>query len=180
MKKIKNSELYKLPPNYGSESVDITLYCRTYLLENNYLENNVETNINLLKRAITNYSIIKMAEWNIDLEKIQMENIEDLSYLSKTLNDRIPTKEEQDSFFAQYIHCIIYIYSQIVKQEPMIWKKRENEDNRKCYIEIETKTFVTDKSLDSYKIPNRLLEIISLIEKLKFNKETEKNPILIK
>ena len=123
-----------------------------------------------------------MVEWNIDLENIPIENIEDLSFLLKTLNDSIPTKEEQDSFFSQYTHCIIYIYSQIVKQEPMEWKKTENNEDNNCYIEENerTMTLVTSNSLDFYKIPVYLLEIISLLEKLNSYERKEKNPVLKK
>ena len=58
--------------NYASSSVDVTLESSNYLLEHNFLENNQETNISLLERSLINYSILKLVEWNIDIEKLNL------------------------------------------------------------------------------------------------------------
>lgn len=90
----KQIEKYK-SQNYGSESIDITLVCRNYLLENNFHENSASKNIELLEQVLVNYSVIKLSEWNPAYEKLAIENWDDLNIVINALNDQIPTYEEK-------------------------------------------------------------------------------------
>ena len=100
--------------NYASSSVDVTLESRNYLLEHNFLENNQETNISLLERSLINYSILKLVEWNIDIEKLNLEEIDNLDYLLKTLNSEIPSskeREEESDKSLRSSNTLYYLYS---------------------------------------------------------------------
>lgn len=170
-----NIKNYTLRINYSSESVSLCHECCSYLLENNFFQNNEEDNIKLLEHAIINYSILKLNDWKIDLDEIGIENWNNLEDILNALNNHIPTDEEKEGFFAQYIHCIIFIYSKIKKQEPIEWKKTEH-DKLFAYIfkNGELRKVITNKQTPSYQIP------IKLLEKIKSFYPKEKNSILTK
>lgn len=157
--------------NYASSSVDVTLESRNYLLEHNFLENNQETNISLLERSLINYSILKLVEWNVDIEKLNLEEIDNLDYLLKTLSSEIPSSKEREEFFAQYTHCIIYIVSNIVRRNPIVW---ESNTDSEIEFKLDKNTLTTNKKIESYQIP------LMLINKIKENYNTKKNPVMIK
>lgn len=165
----ENSNYTKI--KYDSSSVDITLECCNYLLEHNFFTNDKETNIHLLERALINYSILKLVEWKADLEKLDMEKIDNLTYLIKNLNEEIPSNEEKESFFGQYTHCIIYILSKIKKEEPITWQSDTNSD---IEFKLDKDTLTTNKKIESYQIP------ILLIDKIKEPYKKQKNPVMIK
>lgn len=157
--------------NYESDSIDVALNCSKYLLENDFYNNSEETNIELLEKGLMNYSIIKLYEWNADLEKL--DSIDNLSYLLNELAKMIPTRSQKKDFFTQYTHCIIYIVSKINKQEPISWEKIDSdaigygfttENNR-------INKFVTDEAIDPEMIP------IVLLNEIKNMYTKEKRPI---
>lgn len=162
--------------NYSSDSVDITLKCRNYLQENNFYENQEIENLKLIEKSLVNYSILKMADWGIDFDKVGIEDWDNLGNILEVLNRYIPTKEEKEGFFDQYTYCIIYFYSVIRHQEPIKWIKSNDTIVDYTYITDngELKKFITRKSTQPYKTP------LSLLNKLKSYSTKEKNPVLKK
>ena len=171
----KQLEKYK-SHNYGSESIDITLVCRNYLLENNFHENSASKNIELLEQVLVNYSVIKLSEWNPAYEKLAIKNWNDLNILINALNDQIPTYEEKKGFFAQYTLCILYIYASIMKQTNIEWNQSKDAQDLYTYITYNgiLKKVITKESTPPHEIP------IQLLEKIKSYNSKTKNPVLKK
>ena len=174
----KNIDIKPTIINYGSESIDIFKKCCSYLIENNFYNNDKETNINLLEKSLINYTIINLVEWNIDIENIGIDNFDNLKLLLDKTNNIIPTLQEQKDYFNQYTYCILYIYSQIIKQQndEIKWNTSELVEND-IILEYENNILKSITTNDKY-IPHELP--ILLLNKLKAKHKTNKNPILIK
>lgn len=171
--KLNNQRIIK----YGSESVDITKQCCNYLLENNFFENDKLTNLNLLEHILVNFSIIKLVEWNIDLDTIGVHNFDNLEEILTALNEVIPTKEEKESYFSQYVHCILYFFETINKQHEIKWI-RKNESNFEINYIFENNILNeinTGINISIHEIPTQLLEKFKSLYQ-----EKEKNPVLKK
>ena len=165
--------------NYDSASVDISLSCHNYLLENNFFENSEMDNIELLEQALINYSVLKLSEWDNDFDKnLKIEDWNNLQLLLEALNSYIPTDKSKEAFFAQYTHCIIHLYSVITKSKPIKWTHLNNNIFEMPYAYImdqgKIKELDTNKSAIPYKIP------LSLLNTIKLNHKEKKNPILKK
>lgn len=174
--KMKNTKINYVLRNYASESVNIALECCNYLLENNFYQNQEIENIELLEKAIINYSILKLANWKINLEELGIENWDNLEAILGTISKNIPTEKEREEFFAQYTHAIIFIYGKIEKELPITWIRKE--ETKVDYIYLlengKLKEFITKKSVTPYEIP------ITLLAKIKSFYAKEKNPVLKK
>lgn len=175
MKKTKKTIPKK---DYSSESIDITRKCCSYLVENNFYQNQEQDNIELIEKALISYSTAKVVEWKIDLNKVKIEAFGDLSNLLNILNDHISTEKERDAFFAQYTHCIIFLYSKIKNRKPIKWTKVEKSTLPMAYTYIteenELVEFITTEVTIPYEIP------LKLLEKIKSYYPEKKNPTLQK
>ena len=98
--------------------------------------------------------VIESFEYDIEKEKITNK-------ISK----------EREEFFAQYTHCIIYIVSNILRKNPIVW---ESNTDSEIEFKLDENTLTTNKKIESYQIP------LMLIDKIKENYNTKKNPVMIK
>lgn len=160
--------------DFSNESIDVSIKCCFYLMEKNFHYNSLETNINLLEKVLINYSIIKLSEWNVQIEDLmQLDNLESVCSL---LNSSIPDKNKQ-SFFIQYIHCILYVIGKFRGQvKQIIWISSDEIDEEIKLEEIDNNitTVITNQEIPFYQLPYKILE--------KFKNEylNEKSPILKK
>jgi len=162
---------------YSNESINITKDCCKYLIENNFHENDELTNLNLLEHSLINFSIIKLIDWNIDIEKIGINNFDNLEELLNVLNNIIPTIEEKESYFSQYIHCILYVTARINKQLDIKWNKNKNTHAKIIYTFKDNvlKEINTSQNINIHNIPVKLLKKLKSLYPAK-----EKNPVLKK
>ncbi len=174
----RNLNMKEINPtiNYTNESIDITKKCCKYLIENHYYENDKEKNTEILERFLINYSILKLYDWQINIEKLEIENWDYLPEILKTMSDYISTEEEKQSFFEQYVHCILYVDSNMNHKSPMQWKCDKNIDGAYCIKEDKFGNiqFITNEILPFYQIP------IELLSYIKYQNMDQKNPILKK
>lgn len=170
MKKTEN--IYKKNIDYSNESITLIKDSCDYLIENNFYENDKLTNLNLLEQSLINYTIFKLYDWNINIDNIEINNIEDVL---KIVNISIPNEEEKNSYLIQYVHCIIFIYAKINKQpEIKINYSNTNNDIIYDYYNNILKS-ITINNNNLYEIPSLLLNHFKSIYDNK-----EKNPVLIK
>lgn len=163
--------------DYGSESSDIIQNISSYLVEHGFYQNDEITNVSVLENGLINYSIIKLVDWNIDVEKISMDKLNDLESLCYIISSYIPTNMERYEYFMQYIHSIIYALGCINKQEQILLNKISSYDREVDFTISDNKVESIDinRNVPSYLLP------IKLLNKVKdyFN-EKEKNPVLQK
>ena len=75
---MEKNNIYHTKTNYSSESVDVIKQCCSYLVEHNFYYNDIITNVNLLEKSLINYSIIKLNDWDVDIEKLDTLKLEEL------------------------------------------------------------------------------------------------------
>lgn len=162
---------------YGNESINITKDCCKYLIENNFHENDELTNLNLLENSLINFSIIKLIDWNIDIEKIGITNFDNLKELLIVIDNIIPTDKEKESYFSQYVHCILYVTEKINKQPEIKWNKNKdiNEEIIYTFKDNILKEITTSQNINIHSIPVKLLNEVKSLFQTK-----EKNPVLKK
>jgi hypothetical protein len=175
MRNKENIESYIPQIHYSSESVDIRKKCCQYLLENNFHQNKELENLILLEKSLINYSVLKLFDWKLDIDKIKIDDWDNLEVLLETLNKIIPTDSERESFFAQYIHCIIYVYGNI-KNDTQIQCTNYNDNiSYLCITENkELRDIITNRKIPDYQIALQLLNKMNSLYK------DEKNPVLVK
>lgn len=168
---------YQKRINYSEESVDLIQMCCISLKENNFYKNDKLTNLKNLEQFLINYTTLKLYSWDICLENLEVENFINLNTLLKTTSQFIPSDDERNAFFSQYVHCILYIYQQINNQPNEIkWDKTNNELNIRYIFLNNTLTKInTGKNIAIHKIPTALLTKFKSIYE-----EKEKNPVLTK
>ena len=172
MKKINT---YQPKIEYENESVSLRKECCNYLLANNFFQNSKLENLLLIENYLIDFSIIKLFEWQQDIEKIDMEKINNLESICEIINSNIPTKEDKHSYFILYIHCIIFLLGEINKQQEikLIEEKLDKEINIKITDNIIEKV-VINKENPIHKIPS------ILINETKRLYEDKKVPVLKK
>lgn len=147
--------------HYDFETIDLTNYCRNYLMEHNYLQNDELTNLELVERGLINYSIIKLtADWNFTSDDLK-NNITNLLEINKIIDTTIPTEREKEHFFSAYILYILYIFSAINGQSPISLSTNNdiptNEIIYKYYNDIIIEVIINPKT-NYYEIPSKLLD----------------------
>lgn len=147
--------------NYNFESIDLNKYCRSYLMEHNYLENDELTNLNLVERSLINYSIVKLtADWNFNSSNIK-ENANSLLDISKIIDTTITTNKEKENYFSAYIYYILYIFSAISSQSPINWIKNEECPKDEIFFNYDKDLIIeviTNPNTNIYEVPSKLLE----------------------
>lgn len=147
--------------NYDFETMDLTSYCRNYLMEHDYLQNDQLTNIELVERWLINYSIIKLtADWNFTSDDIK-NNINNLLEINKIIDTTIPTNKEKTTYFSTYIFYILYIFSAINSQCPINFTTDNTIPLNEIIYKYNNDTIievVINPESNYYEIPSKLLE----------------------
>lgn len=176
MKKKTIPNIYTPTIYYENESIDITKYCRDYMVKHNIHTNTIIENIFLLEKALEIYSCQKLINWKRKQNKeIDLENIESwmtLDGIIQNLNDSIPTDTQKFDYFVQYIHCIIYMLGKINKTNNFT---KEEENSLQEVFTIERNQIILNPTISIHEVPTKMLEKIKEIYITK-----EKNPILKK
>jgi len=165
----KNNEMITYIPktDYANESLTVMKACCDNLVELNFYHNDKLENLTLLEQSLFSYSILKLLKWN--KTDFDMKAITGLDNICELINSHIPTEEESDSYFTQYVHCILYITGKINNQIEIKWKRDEIEED--IVIESENNIITkitTNKNIPTHQLPNKLLlEIRKLYEKEK-------------
>lgn len=153
--------------HYESESVDVTKFCCEALLEQNFYHNNGIENIKKLEDILFHYSMIKILTWDKELENNNTDYIEEISTLegiSNVIKNKIPTETQKNSYFAQYIHCIIYILGVINNHHQIEWL--ENNSSKDIIIRKDNDIIteiITPKNMPYEQIPNKLIDKIKAL-----------------
>lgn len=172
---MKKEYNYQAKINYENESVSLRKECCNYLLENDYFNNEKIKNINLMEKYLIDFSIIKLAEWNYDIENIDIEKLNNLESMCEIINSNIPTQKDSYSYFILYIHCIVFLLGEINKQKEI--KLKEEKLDKIIDIEINNniiENITIDNETPIYKIPSLLIKEIKNIY------EDKKVPVLKK
>lgn len=166
-RKKENVTKYQPIIHYESESVDVTKFCCESLLEQNFYRNGNNENVEKLEDILFHYSMIKVLTWDKELENNSTDYIKDVSTLAEINNvikNKIPTETQKNSYFAQYVHCIIYILSVINNHQQIEWL--ENNNSKDIVIRKENDIIteiITPKNIPYEQLPSKLIDQIKTI-----------------
>ena len=111
--------------------------------------------------------MIKLLTWDKELENNSTDYIKDVSTLAEINNiikNKIPTETQKNSYFAQYVHCIIYILSVINNHQQIEWL--ENNNSKDIVIRKENgiiTEIITPKNIPYEQLPSKLIDQIKTI-----------------
>lgn len=155
--------------DYGSASIDVTMKVANNFKLHKYIEHTEEEKIDLLESSLVDYSISKLNDWCININPDKFRHLQDvLDVMDKVMpNDTTVT----DSYFNQYVHCILYILGKIRQQEQIELLEIELDHDVAIFIENDTSTIkaiAINENTKKYKIP---ATIINTYREKYFNKE---------
>lgn len=149
--------------HYENESVDVIKTCCDFLYEHNFYQNDNFDNFNLLEEALSNYSIFKILEWDKITGNNNLDQIVDatsIADISAVISQIIPTEEQKKAYFAQYIHCIIYILGVINNHHQIEWLEDDTKEITIDETKNGIKCVITPKELPYEKLTAELIETI--------------------